>query len=692
MTRCLFGPAAPTLSAQDFGAATDTVLFDFDGKHGINLAGVSSWQEVVRQLPGDWRPDFVALALSYKCIPKGIWQAPVPIIGLAPDWNLLWSTYQHILPRCDVVFTDLPGVARLQQAGHSHVYAANLFGLDMESMAGLRENYGPRDIDVLFVGNCQPAVQRERLEWLGRLARLGQRWNIVIRDRVFGAEYRELLGRSKIVFNRSVRGESNTRVFEAIAAGALLFQERENVEVPTLLEPGREYVDYGPEDFEERIEQYLNAPHAEREGSLMPHDERQAIVAAASKRRGEFTFAACWEKALAGLTPEWESLRERAARRAAAPVMMNVEAGVWAAVSGGGVSELRAALAEGPATAAKANAAGLFAPPAPAAEMFVQALALDPNFAMAGLNRAEALALAGRGAEAVAQALQTLGALEAAKGTGTFSPPNSPDALQVAREGGEKEPVPFAASLAAPHYPLGFDLFGVEWERAGWANAGAPAQELEAKRTLLQCWLHSLLADLTGDLEHYRAAEALRPDLGPLKAAFGCALARSRQPAEALPLLRAAATANPFDRQAARALCQVLNNLGDWPERAAFVREQMNLHRAAPGLVPLENWFREEPLSGLERTSIIILACNEVEFTRLCLESVLKHTQGDYELILVDTTTIAPQSLISGNLAVIDVQCTFRIDSTAVIVGRVIRYRTPVQAKIPFIVYSATTT
>jgi hypothetical protein len=92
-----------------------------------------------------------------------------------------------------------------------------------------------RDIDVLFVGNCHPAVQRQRLTWLGRLGRLADRFNIVIRDRVPRDEYRTLLRRAKIVLNRSIRGECNMRAFETIAGGALLLQERENAHVAEIL-------------------------------------------------------------------------------------------------------------------------------------------------------------------------------------------------------------------------------------------------------------------------------------------------------------------------------------------------------------------------------------------------------------------------------------------------------------------------
>src|SRR5207249_9550705 len=89
-----------------------------------------------------------------------------------------------------------------------------------------------RDIDILFVGNLHPAVQRERLRWLGRLASLSDRYSVQIHTGVFGKEYRQLLWRARIAFNRSIRGEANRRVFEAAAAGALLFQEHGNLETP----------------------------------------------------------------------------------------------------------------------------------------------------------------------------------------------------------------------------------------------------------------------------------------------------------------------------------------------------------------------------------------------------------------------------------------------------------------------------
>ena len=61
---------------------------------------------------------------------------------------------------------------------------------------------------------------------------------------------------------------------------------------------------------------------------------------------------------------------------------------------------------------------------------------------------------------------------------------------------------------------------------------------------------------------------------------------------------------------------------GQRPRRARFARTQRHLHRAAAPMIPATARFLEAPPPGDELASLIILCCNEVHFTRRCLESV----------------------------------------------------------------------
>ena len=619
--RYLFGPTTPAFVAQFLSrevASGACVPFGPEEAGGVLAPSpADNWDSFCERLPDGWRPDVVVLSLAYQSVPGWLWSAPVPLVVLAADAPLQWHWYRRALPHVERVLADAPTVARLVRQGIAHARPANLFGLAATFLEERPEE--DRPTDILFIGNTHPAVQRQRLSWLGRLARLRGRWNVHIDTNVFGDEYIAQLRRARIVFNRSTRGECNRRVFEAAACGALLFQESTNVEVPALFRDRQECVFYNDDNLESLLEYYLEH-----------EDERRAIAAAARARVADFTFEKLWGQTLAEVEADLPALRERARQRPRPAGLSWLLARVWqglGAQQGSDLllaAELHAAAARHPTDAAVHNALGLAltlhghggGPVTDslahlAAGHFQRALACDPGHAVAGLNLAEAL-LALRQTEAARDVLRAVLALL-----------------------GSGAPLP-AAVLDSAHFPPGFDTFRVEWERAGWDHPGDPAGEAAAQQSLLRWRLHTLLAGLEGKLPCYYEAALARPDLPATRAALGCALGRDKLPAAAVDHLRFAATANPFDRDAARSLFQALRDAGDETGARRVAREQSRLCAAAPRLVPAEKWFLEAPPVGDELASLVILCCNEVAVTRLCLESVLRHTRPPYELILVD--------------------------------------------------------
>ncbi len=607
-------PTGPTAT----GAARargECRAFNADGDADLKIAPGDPWADAAARLPAGWSPDAVVLYLPYTAVPNCLWSAPIPLVGLAADWNLLWHGYRRVLPLCERVLTDAPGVEVMRRCGWGHGRAANLYGPE-PALLGLPLDGPERDIDVLFVGNLNAAVQRERPPWLGRLARPAGR-RTTIRTGVWGDGYRGLLRRSRVAFNRGVRGECNRRAFEAACCGALLFQERGNAETAAFFRDREECVYYGEDDLEDLLEHYLTR-----------EDARRALAAAAHARVQGLGFEALWEGALAGLGAEWPAIREAAARRPRPDAEAALLARTWQALGCEGppdpalAADLDAALAARPGSAALHHARGLAAGlaggadgPAAAALSFRRSLGCDPNNAVVGLSLAEALAALGHKELAADGARRTLTLLGRGGGLG-------PRALDAGR------------------FPTGFDAFRVEWERAAWQNAGRPDAEARAKADLLRWRLHALLGELTGDLSHFREAALARPDLPTTLAALGCALGRFGRPAEAAPHLRRAVEANPFDRAAARALAQALKDAGDAGGARRLAEDRRLLHRAAPQAVPAESWFAEADPPGAEgggaMASIIILCCDGLEYTRPCLESVLRRTRPPYKLVLVD--------------------------------------------------------
>jgi glycosyltransferase involved in cell wall biosynthesis/Flp pilus assembly protein TadD len=468
-------------------------------------------------------------------------------------------------------------VQALQADGFSHVQASNLYGCErafLENPPGETA----RDIDVLFVGNFHPAVQRERLTWLGRLAPLAARWKVLLTTGVFRDDYRALLQRARIVFNRSIRGECNSRAFEAAAAGALLFQEADNQEVSHYFRDCQEYVAYRPDDLETLLEHYLS--HEE---------ERRAIAEAGRQRAQQYAFSTLWQQTLDQIANDGTALHQRASSRQLPQGEETLLLRAWQRTQSGPgldptlVRDLEQTLASRPHQAGLLNALAVVLaydfpkpnrrPPA-VLDLLQRAWAADANHLIGGLNLAEALAATGQGEAAVEQARHTLDRLD-------------------------RCPLLTPTVLDAPSLPPGFDLFRVEWERTAWAHAGRPEDEARAKSTLLRWRLHSLLATLTGRLAHYYESASARPDLAASQAALGCALARVGQGSAALPYLRRAVAGNPFDLPAARALFQALGEAQLWSEQHQLAQSCRLLHQSAPSQFPEQDWFAPPPLPSI---------------------------------------------------------------------------------------------
>lgn len=565
--RHFFGPVSATFADQNLRRRLDgggCVVFHHDGPFAVS--GFDTWESFAARWPSAWQPDFLVLQLQYNTIPAVLWQAPIPIVGLAGDWNLLWHHYRHVLPLCDLVLTDAPGVARFERAGIRHARPAQLFGCER---AFVEFEYGlaARDIDILFVGNFNSAVQSKRLPWLGRIGKLKKRWNVHLTTNVFDDAYRALLGRARIVFNRSIRGECNNRTFETIAAGALLFQEAENEEVAKLLRDREEYVAYTDANLEELLDYYLEH-----------EDERQQIAARAQRRKNEFTFEAFWDGILETIERTWPELEDRADKRREQSAVSGLRGRTWQQVSSTAgedavlVADLNEALAKQPRSAEFNHALGIAlwhrSPPdlGRIAAAFQTAWQCDPRYVMAGVNLAEVLALNGQRENAIDQAQRVLAMFDAV--------PTLP-----------------ADALDAVHVPTDYDAFRVEWERAAWEHAGDAQREEQAKRRLLRWRLFGLLHRLTGDAANALQHWSERPDLAESNATLATALVRLHRPIEALPYLRQAHAANPFDRSVAQALFDTYRVLARTPEQLRLADELQWLSQAGPALVPSQPWF-----------------------------------------------------------------------------------------------------
>lgn len=567
-------------------------------------------------------------------VPPALWSAPVPLIALAADWHLHWTAYRQRLHACDLILADALGVQLMARAGFRHAEAATLpsLGADLAPACstssqelGARE----RDIDIL-VAAAPPSPPLEKLDWIPRLARLGLHRRVVIRPEDCGAPYREALGRARIVFNPGSHGDSTRRAFEAVAAGALLFQHAAHRDLAAIFTDRQDAVFFTDDNFENLLDYYLDH-----------EDERRRIAQAGHARIAEFSFDALWDKCLKTIEADWPTIVDRAGRRTTLrgrdDLLIRTAEAIDRPepVDPALVQDLAAALVRQPSDSILHNALGLAVSAAAkvnglpdrdlarqAVGYFQRAVACDPANVVAGLNLSAALAQAEQSAAALEQARRTLAIA---------------DRLQL---------LPPCLCDGA-HFPPRRDFFHATWERAGWEHAGQTSSEAAAKLALVRWRLHGLLGMLSGDPLHAFEAAMIRPDLPASHAILGWDLRRTGKPGQAAVHLRHALDADPLDANTAEELFHSLGESGNGFAQRILADERRLLAQAAPKLVPMREWMVKLPPPGDELASIIILCCNQVDYTRRCLDSVFKHTRQPYELVLVDngSTDATPQFL-----------------------------------------------
>lgn len=249
-----------------------------DGVHfAFDIAfdpSTGSWAELAAKLPRDFVPDALLIWWpDQEPLPSGLEHCPVPVVGVFSDYNLSLPYLAGLWPFFDVVLCDRNGEDLFRRLSFADVRYWCQYA-QKRPFHRLWPDSGPRDLDIGFAGNLNPAVQRERAPWIERVRRLGDRGvRTAVRSGVAGEAYGRLLNRCRIGFNRSIRGEMNLRGFEVPACGAVLLMERENREVRDFFVPGEECVLYGDDDFEAVVLE------------LLADDARRERIAAAGHRR-----------------------------------------------------------------------------------------------------------------------------------------------------------------------------------------------------------------------------------------------------------------------------------------------------------------------------------------------------------------------------------------------------------------------
>jgi hypothetical protein len=236
----------------------------------------------------DWQPEVILWwGFGYTVLPADLIEAPCPVVLIASDWQSCRSELWAWREAFDLILGDQALVNQFQARGFercqwwpSYGFSPAQFYPDPQTEK-YPEKHPEKNWDLTYIGSLNPDTHPERLRLLSQLAPLGNRYRICLRDQVYGAEYLQLLQQSRVVFNHSLRGEMNLRAYQAPAAGALLLQESDNLEIQRFLKPGSECLLYDPESVLADVSAILarsDLPHLAKAGqnAIQAHSyERQ---------------------------------------------------------------------------------------------------------------------------------------------------------------------------------------------------------------------------------------------------------------------------------------------------------------------------------------------------------------------------------------------------------------------------------
>lgn len=254
--------------------------------------------DLLRRL--EFNPDVLLLTddLGRRVLPSGLDRVEVLKVYYAVDGPINDYWQRHLAPLFDLVLADQKATTRLlAETGPGRTHWLPV-AVDTAQYQGPAES---RRYDLSFVGTVNENVRPKRSNLLERLS---NRYSLKTGgDREGGwispAEAAVIYRRSGLVINENLFCGVTTRMFEAMASGAMLLTEDGQEGLSDLFDIGSDLDLFRPEDLYEKIDHYLadsqrrrRIADSGREKVLASHDIRHRaarlleLMSGASPRSG----------------------------------------------------------------------------------------------------------------------------------------------------------------------------------------------------------------------------------------------------------------------------------------------------------------------------------------------------------------------------------------------------------------------
>jgi len=223
--------------------------------------------QVLDQLPKGWRPDLMMwIDSATGFLPMGLEKLDCPTVCLSVDTHtgqIDWRMkYAKMFSHTYLVHNQF--IDQFKAAGCPFVgWLPSACAPDVHGKIAAHKSY-----EIGFVGQTHRQWHPHRVRLLERLKKAG--FDVHIESKIL-QEMALFNSRSKILFNRSLNGDLNMRVFESLCSGSMLLTDRleDNALLNNLFQDREHLVLYDDNNLEELVRYYLDH-----------EDEREAIARA----------------------------------------------------------------------------------------------------------------------------------------------------------------------------------------------------------------------------------------------------------------------------------------------------------------------------------------------------------------------------------------------------------------------------
>lgn len=225
----------------------------FDYSTTLHSSQLEDW---IQDQIDHWQAELLIwIAPGHFPVPPGIKKLKIIKLAIAHDWHLNHAAIEWCLNYFHYVFCDALLIQRRQHP--------KLFYWPTYSFRKCPRHIKPlaeRQYDICFIGSLSHLHVPERVNLVQALLELSSQYRIKCTQGIFGDDYLALLSNSKIVMNLTQRSEMNLRAYEAAICGAVLFIEKDNLEISSYLTPAKECVLYDLDTLGETLADYFSQP------------------------------------------------------------------------------------------------------------------------------------------------------------------------------------------------------------------------------------------------------------------------------------------------------------------------------------------------------------------------------------------------------------------------------------------------